>query len=135
MPEHLMADIPQKVFLVHEGKVLLTREADGKWQPPGGRLNVGEQPEEGLRREIREEIGVEIDVKGIFDTFVFTSASGLAHYVVIYLAALQGMLDDLKPDSGEMVEIRWCGADAFDDLDMKDGYKLALEKYFHARTS
>jgi len=135
MPEHLMADIPQKVFLEHEGKILLTHDTDGTWQPPGGRLNVGEQPEEGLRREIREELGIEAELHEILHAFVFTSKSGLAHYVVIRLGALTGPPDELKPDLNEMTEIRWIGPDDFEGLTMREGYKEALRKYFHARTA
>ena len=130
-----MADIPQKIFLAHEGKILLTHDTDGTWQPPGGRLNVGEQPEEGLRREIREELGIEVDLKGPFHTFVFTSKSGLAHYVVIHLAGPIGPVSDVRYDPNEMTEIGWFGPDDFEGLEMREGYKEALRKFFHARTS
>ncbi len=45
-------------------QVLLTKRGIkpymGYWDIPGGFLQNGEQPEDGLRREIREELGVEI---------------------------------------------------------------------------
>ncbi|MDD2804018.1 MAG: (deoxy)nucleoside triphosphate pyrophosphohydrolase [Elusimicrobiales bacterium] len=50
-----------------EGKILLAqrRRGDalgGKWEFPGGKLEPGETPEECLRRELREEFGVETKI-------------------------------------------------------------------------
>ena len=49
------------VILWPHHKVVLVRERSSraKWDLPGGFLRYGEQPLEGLRRELREEIGVE----------------------------------------------------------------------------
>jgi 8-oxo-dGTP pyrophosphatase MutT (NUDIX family) len=44
-----------------QGRVLVTQRRDnGKWEPPGGVLELDETIEDGLRREVREETGVEI---------------------------------------------------------------------------
>lgn len=47
-----------------EGRVLLLEHVfrpDSGWGLPGGFLNKGEQPETALRRELREEIGVDLE--------------------------------------------------------------------------
>lgn len=51
-------------FVVNdEGQVLVVRRRDnGEWQPPGGVLELEETIEQGLRREVREEAGVDIVV-------------------------------------------------------------------------
>lgn len=52
----------------NEGKLLLSlrgplaKNERGKWEIPGGAIEFGETLEEGLKREMKEEIGVEIEV-------------------------------------------------------------------------
>ena len=48
-----------------DGRVLLAQRPNAKdfgglWEFPGGKLNAGESPEDGLIRELREELGVDI---------------------------------------------------------------------------
>jgi len=52
--------------ILHEGRVLLvqrgTEPMKGRWSIPGGLLEVGESLAEGVRREVREETGLEVEV-------------------------------------------------------------------------
>lgn len=47
-----------------DGKVLIARRKKldrmgGKWEFPGGKIHIGETPEECLKRELKEELGIE----------------------------------------------------------------------------
>lgn len=45
-------------------RVLVVQRRDNShWEPPGGVLELGETIEEGLRREVREETGYEIEIE------------------------------------------------------------------------
>lgn len=50
-----------------EGQILLVKEKSNKWDLPGGGLDHGEEPEDGTKRELREEIGISsgVNVGGI----------------------------------------------------------------------
>lgn len=56
------------------GRVLLLKHRfrpGTAWGMPGGFMEEGEQPEEALRRELREEIGLEVEKLNVFTTRAF----------------------------------------------------------------
>ena len=61
---HFRGNVTQKaVTLGPDGDVLLVRHPAGRWVVPGGRLNEGEAAVAGLRREMREETGLDVVVE------------------------------------------------------------------------
>ena len=55
------------LVLFHEGKILATQrgaamDLPGCWEFPGGKVELGESPENCLLREIREELSIEIRI-------------------------------------------------------------------------
>ncbi len=50
-----------------DGKILIAKRRigdrhGGRWEFPGGKIDVGETPEECLKRELKEELGIEAEV-------------------------------------------------------------------------
>lgn len=59
-------------IIVKNNQVFATQrgygEFQGWWEFPGGKMEAGESPQEALKREIREELDAEIDVKELLET-------------------------------------------------------------------
>jgi len=80
----------------------------GKWICPGGRLMFGEKIEDGIRREVKEETNLEIELTTPlvpFDRIVKSEDQTKLHVIYIdYLA--EKSKGDLKPDS-DVGEAHW----------------------------
>ena len=59
-------------IIIKDGQVFATQrgygEFKGWWEFPGGKMEPGESPQEALRREIREELDAEIEVRELLET-------------------------------------------------------------------
>lgn len=106
--------LTQKTFTVsvgaivtnEEGKVLLLdhvlRPASG-WGMPGGFINKGEQPAEAVKREICEEIGLEIENVEIVRARTFAR-----HVEILFRAKARG---EGTVKSLEIKEVKWFAPD------------------------
>ena len=62
-----MIEVVAAVIRDRRGRILLARRTEGRdlaglWEFPGGKCEAGETAEEALRRELREELGIEIEI-------------------------------------------------------------------------
>ncbi|MBI1765177.1 MAG: NUDIX domain-containing protein [Acidobacteria bacterium] len=92
------------VITDEQGRVLLLqhrfRPGSG-WGIPGGFLQPGEQPAAGLRRELREEVGVEIEQAEV--AFIHT-LERIQQVEIIFRCRVQG---DAAPRAVEIQQAAW----------------------------
>ena len=59
-------------IIIKDGQVFATQrgygEFKGWWEFPGGKMEPGESPQEALKREIREELDAEVEVRELLET-------------------------------------------------------------------
>ena len=97
--------------LVHEGRVLAARRtwpaaAAGRWELPGGKVEPGERPEDALVREVREELGCDVEVVAWLDGTV-----PIRQGLVLRAAVVRPVPGaDLDLDPVDHDEVRWLAA-------------------------
>lgn len=101
--------------IMKDGKVLATQRGYGEfkdgWEFPGGKVEAGESPEDALRREIREELEVEVNVGDLIDTIEYDyPAFHLS--MKCYACTIAGG----SPHLLEHEAARWLSADQLDSV-------------------
>jgi 8-oxo-dGTP pyrophosphatase MutT (NUDIX family) len=78
------------VLFLPAGMVVLALNDREEWELPGGRIEVGESPEECLAREFHEELSVSIGVERLIDTYLFEVIPGKHVFIATYGCVLTG---------------------------------------------
>ncbi|HEX7633224.1 MAG TPA: NUDIX domain-containing protein [Candidatus Saccharimonadales bacterium] len=125
---HELYDFVVAIYIVHDDNVLLVNHPRyGKWLSPGGHIELNEDPEEALYREVAEETGLKVTILGAKPPAVTLTTKPLSRpdYVDVHEANPPHKHISLtyfaKSESGEFVrsaehtELRWFTASELHD--------------------
>ena len=103
-PVHVVAAVVER-----DARYLITRRLEGThlgglWEFPGGKLLPGEKPEDGLRRELREELGVDAVGGDLIQTVDWTYPEKSVR-LLFFRCSIAG-----EPTPLQGQEIRWVAA-------------------------
>ena len=112
-----------------DGKILIAERPVGKfmagwWEFPGGKVEFGESPEAALAREVREELGIEIEVGDPFLAVNVSRTETSAVFVVFYWCRWTGGELQLL-DAGD---VAWVTPGELDDVRFLESNRAVVEK-------
>ena len=123
-------------MIFENGKLLIVERASdpfkGYWSLPGGILESGEKLDAGVRREVLEETGLEVEPLSLFEIFerIIPDAEGKAeyHYVVIdyWCRPVGGRL----AAASDVSRVAWVSEQDLGDYRLTDGTLSVVERAF-----
>lgn len=120
-----------KGVIVRDGRVVLLRNERQEWELPGGKLEPGETPEGCLAREIAEELGLDVTIGPILDSWVYEITPAIRVFVATYACAERARVEPVL--SAEHKALGWFALDAVAALPMPDGYKRSVATWSRHR--
>jgi 8-oxo-dGTP diphosphatase len=120
-----MIDVVAAV-IIKDGKVLLAKRPKnkhqgGKWEFPGGKIEPDEKPLEALKREIKEEINLEIFDASLLHTVEHHYPDKSVRILFFKVHAFNGEAKGLEGQ-----DVRWHSLGKINQLDFPDANKAIL---------
>ncbi len=90
----------------------LNKKRGGLWEFPGGKVEEGETLEEAIKRELKEELDIEVRVKGVLSEVKYNYPEG---EIELYLLEVES---NEEPELKEAIEKRWVSVEEAEELEL-----------------
>ncbi len=118
-----------KGVVIHANKVLLLKNPRDEWELPGGRLEIGETPEECVAREIEEETGWRVRIGPVLDTWLYHVESVNRHVFIATYGCHPTAPTEIVV-SNEHVTANLFSEAELPELNLPNGYRRSITTWF-----
>lgn len=122
-----LISISVKGILIENKKVWLRKNEREEWELPGGKLDKGEQPEIALTRELKEELGFDVEVLTLVQAYLYqinqSVYEGSGVLVISYICTVLNK-------SGKFETIGEAGKAEFNRFTMEEVKKLTMRQFY-----
>jgi len=131
--ESYSVPISVKGIVFENGNIWLRKNERDEWEFPGGKLDIGEQPEQTVAREMQEELGFSVEVVCIIQAHLYTikpsQDESRGVLVVSYLCKLLDKTGEFETE-GEAGKAQFTcfPVKEISKLNMPEFYKIGIRK-------
>jgi len=120
-----------KGVVFREDRAILLRNERDEWELPGGKLELGEAPQECCGREILEELSIAVTVDRLLDCWVYDILGKVKVLIVTYGCTLVSATPIAI--SSEHKEVGLFRVSELDALPMPEGYRDSVRCWWNQR--
>lgn len=116
---HHNFDGVEKVFMAR--RVMTKKFLPGVYELTGGHMDFGEDIVVALKREIKEELGMDIKVGDPFHVFTYMNEiKGAQGVEVVYFATFDGSMENIRLNPEDHSEFKWATEEEFERISLED---------------
>jgi 8-oxo-dGTP diphosphatase len=94
--------------IIKDGKILFGKRIDiGKWELPGGKIKPGEQPTDAIKRELKEELDLDVEIKKLLICYVVTLVVNEKNINILHINYLVNPKTDPKINKKCHEKLKW----------------------------
>jgi len=123
-------------LILDNEKLLIVERAGepfkGYWSLPGGIVECGEKLDQGIRREVLEETGLEVEPLSVFEIFerIIPDAEGKAEYHYVLIDYLCRPVGGRLAAASDVSRVAWVTEQNLADYRLTDGTLSVVERAF-----
>ncbi len=122
-------------LILQDGKLLLIRRGaqpgQGKWSIPGGLVELGENVQDAMIRETKEEVGLDVEAVKLMDVFdsVTLDNKGRIQYHFVVVNFLVRIVGGSLKTASDILEVKWVSVEEVEKYDLTKSFRAFFEKH------
>ncbi len=122
-------------LILRDGKLLLVKRGAhpgfGKWSVPGGLVELGERVQDAMVREVKEEVGFDVEavkLNDVADTITLDSNRRVQYHFVVVNFIVRIVGGELKTAT-DILEARWVPVEEVEKVNLTRSFRAFFEKH------
>lgn len=126
--QHKALDVAVGIIINSDNRILITKRRDdvhlaGLWEFPGGKCDEGESDLVALQRELREEIGIEVDDAESFCSLCHRYDEKVINLHFFFVKQYRG-----EPYGREQQPFKWVTIEALSDYEFPPANQVIIKR-------